>query len=41
MHLSSFGAILVLCALGCAIFSIKRAPHSNSHQLDGNIQKVH
>ncbi len=26
MHLASFGAILVLAALGCAIFSLKRAP---------------
>lgn len=41
MHLSSFGAILVLCALGCAIFSIKRAPLSDSNQLDGSIQRVH
>lgn len=41
MHLSTFGAVLVLCALGCAIFSIKRVPLSNSNQLDGHIQKVH
>ncbi len=34
MHLSSFGAILVLCALGCAIFSLKRAPVSQEHELD-------
>jgi len=34
MHLSSFGAILVLCALGCAIFSLKRAPFSQEHELD-------
>lgn len=33
MHLSSFGVILVLCALGCAIFSLKRAPVSHEAEL--------
>ncbi|MGE7929641.1 MFS transporter [Lysinibacillus xylanilyticus] len=32
-HLASFGAILVLCALGCAIFSLKRAPVSHEAEL--------
>lgn len=31
MHLASFGAILVLAALGCAIFSLKRAPLANGN----------
>lgn len=33
MHLSSFGVILVLGALGCAIFSLKRAPVSHEAEL--------
>ncbi|MGE7676105.1 MFS transporter [Lysinibacillus sp. NPDC094403] len=33
-HLASFGAILVLCALGCAIFSLKRAPGSQEAELE-------
>jgi len=32
-HLAGFGAILVLCALGCAIFSLKRAPVSHGAEL--------
>ncbi|MGE7690279.1 MFS transporter [Lysinibacillus sp. NPDC097214] len=32
-HLAGFGAILVLCALGCAIFSLKRAPVSHEAEL--------
>ncbi|WP_432702882.1 MFS transporter [Lysinibacillus sphaericus] len=31
MHLASFGAILVLAALGCAIFSLKRTPLANGN----------
>ncbi|SPU38553.1 major facilitator superfamily transporter [Lysinibacillus capsici] len=34
MHLASFGTILVLCALGCAIFSIKRAPLGQEQHVD-------
>lgn len=34
MHLASFGTLLVLCALGCAIFSIKRAPVSQEHSAE-------
>lgn len=37
MHLASFGAILVLAALGCAIFSLKRAPLAENHHLNGNL----
>jgi len=37
MHLASFGAILVVGALGCAIFSIKRASFSARNQLDGHM----
>lgn len=36
MHLASFGAVLVLCALGCAIFSLKRAPVSDETKLGLN-----
>lgn len=38
-HLASFGAILVLCALGCAIFSLKRAPGSQEAEL--GLKSVH
>ncbi|AVK96585.1 MFS transporter [Lysinibacillus sphaericus] len=34
MHLASFGAILVLAALGCAIFSLKRAPLAENLHLN-------
>jgi len=34
MHLASFGTILVLCALACAIFSIKRAPLGQEQHVD-------
>ncbi|MFJ7731758.1 MFS transporter [Lysinibacillus sp. NPDC097231] len=36
MHLASFGTILVLCALGCAAFSLKRTPVSQDHELGLN-----
>lgn len=34
MHLASFGALLVLCALGCVIFSIKRAPTTQDDSIN-------
>jgi len=34
MHLASFGALFVLCALGCIIFSIKRAPITQEQTLN-------
>lgn len=37
MHLASFGAILVVGALGCAIFSIKRTSLSARNQFDGHM----
>jgi len=41
MHLASFGTLLVLCALGCAFFSIKRAPVSQEHSADYSSAQHH